>query len=108
MLAKRERLTKSDFDRFFASGRRSHDSLFTLIYSPSPTFHGAVVAPKKILKSAVGRNTLRRRVYDVLRRTARGGGGVYIILLKKEAVSAKPEQLRERIAAAVGRTNNKG
>ncbi|NCN52722.1 ribonuclease P protein component [Candidatus Parcubacteria bacterium] len=108
MLAKTERLTKSDFDRFFASGKRLHTPLFTLVCAPHNAFHGAVVVPKKILKSAVKRNKIRRQVYDILRRLARAQArtGVCIILLKKDAVGASYEDLSHAVSAAVGRIQN--
>lgn len=109
MLAKKERLTKSDFDRFFASGRRHHTPLFTLVYTPSADFHGAVVVPKKILKSAVKRNKVRRRMYDVLRRQSCSGGvcGVYILLMKPEGVTAPYTELKEALGTLLGRLQNR-
>lgn len=90
MLKKKERLTKKEFDRFFASGARKHGDLFTLIYKTDPGFHGAVVVGKKVYKRAVDRNQLRRRVYSILYRLSRDQGlkGVYIILTKPAAAKA--------------------
>ena len=87
MLKKKERLTKKEFDRFFSLGQRRPNNLFTLIFSPNPTFHGAVVVGKKVFKKAVDRNRLRRRLYNILYRLSRENNlqGVYIILAKPEA-----------------------
>ncbi len=90
MLKKKERLTKKEFDRFFASGRRLHFPLFTTIFSPAPDFHAIVVVGKKVYKSAVDRNRLRRRLYNILYRLSRENElkGVYIVLTKPTAAKA--------------------
>lgn len=90
MLKKKERLTKKEFDRFFATGRRVHTSWSTVIFEKSPTFHGAVVVGKKVHKRAVDRNRLRRRIYSILYRLSREQAlkGVYIILTKPAAANA--------------------
>jgi len=99
MLAKKERLSKSDFSRFFSSGKRLHSPLFTLIFSPHKTSHGSVVVSKKVARRAVDRNRMRRRIYDMLRGHLRGGApaGVYILLVKKAALSATYDELKEAL-----------
>jgi ribonuclease P protein component len=66
MLRKTQRLTKEEFDRCFAAGKRIHSPIAQLIYTPSERFHGAAVVGKKVYKRAVDRNTLRRRLYAIL------------------------------------------
>jgi ribonuclease P protein component len=66
MLAKKERLTRNEFDRFFSSGKRHHSPFFQLIVAPSDAFHGAAVVGKKVAKRAVDRNRIRRQLYGVL------------------------------------------
>jgi ribonuclease P protein component len=68
MLAKKERLTKKEFDRSFSLGKRLHSPSLQIIFHQSPTFHGAVVVGKKVHKKAVDRNALRRSLYGVLYR----------------------------------------
>lgn len=99
MLKKKERLTKKEFDRFFASGARKHGQLFTLIFNADPNFHGAVVVGKKVYKRAVDRNQLRRRLYNILYRQSRDQGlrGVYIILAKPAAVFASFTELKSNV-----------
>jgi ribonuclease P protein component len=83
MLAKKHRLTRDAFNRYFKSGQRHHSPAATLITAPSDTFHGAVVVGKKVSRSAVTRNTYRRRVYAQLYKTYRHTKqGVYIVILK--------------------------
>lgn len=105
MLKKRERLTKALFSRFFKEGRRLHGEYVTLVFSPYPSFHGAAVVGKKIDRSAVGRNRLRRRMYGALytlRRTEELQG-VYILLAKPSARTAAYGALADDIAVLVGR-----
>lgn len=99
MLNKKERLTKKEFDRFFASGRRYHSPLFTLVHVETDTFNGAVVVGKKVFKRAVDRNRLRRRVYNILYRLSREKDlkSVYIILTKPAAAEASFPELKEAL-----------
>lgn len=66
MLKKKERLTRTAFDRFFSVGKRVHSPYMQLIFAPSDTFHGSVVVGKKVYKKAVDRNRLRRQLYALL------------------------------------------
>lgn len=63
MLKKKERLTRTAFDRSFSIGKRIHSPFFQIIYSPGTSFHGSVVVPKKVYKRAVDRNKIRRQLY---------------------------------------------
>lgn len=87
MLPKQKRLSKSDFDVYFRSGKRTHSPNLQLIYTPHDSFNGAVVVGKKVFKQAVARNAMRRRLYGVLYREQklRALTGVYILLAKPSA-----------------------
>ena len=104
MLKKTHRLTQKQFDTFFALGKRKHFKHLTIITHPHDTFLAAVVAGKKVSKSAVRRNTLRRRVYARLAHSLSEQSltGVYIVLLKPSYNSlsraAADEFLAESIA----------
>lgn len=100
MLKKKERLTKKEFDRFFSAGKRIHSPAFTLLYTPSETFHGAVVVGKKVYKKAVDRNRLRRRLYNALYKEIRETGttGVFIILAKAGATGLDLSEQRRTIS----------
>lgn len=100
MLKKKERLTKKEFDRFFSSGKRIHSPLFTLLYTPDESFHGAVVVGKKIHKKAVDRNRLRRRLYSALYKEVKDTDtkGVFIVLTKPGAVGLDFSLLRLAIS----------
>jgi ribonuclease P protein component len=83
MLAKKNRLTQAQFAHFFKTGKRFQTKTATLIFTPHPTFHGAVVVSKKVSKKAVDRNTLRRRVYAQLYQAkTTKPTGVYIVVVK--------------------------
>lgn len=107
MLKKRERLTAAMFDRFFSSGRRVHGTYVQLVYTPFPQFHGAVVVGKKLLRSAVARNKLRRRIYAALYSVRRTEDmtGVYILLAKPPAITAPYGALADEIRMLAGRVS---
>ena len=81
MFKKSERLSRAQFDTFFRSGKRIQTEKLTLIYSPYPTRHIAVVVGKKVAKKAHERNMIRRRLYGVMYRMLQTSDtrGVFII-----------------------------
>lgn len=109
MLKKRERLTKKEFDTYFATGKRFHTPLLQLIYTPYTSFHGAAVAGKKVHKKAVDRNKLRRRLYNILYhlKVERALSGVYMIIAKPAAKDASYAVLKTDIEKVVGLTKQK-
>lgn len=86
MLAKKNRLSRTEFDTHFKIGKRHHSPIATLIVSPLDQFHGSVVVSKKVSKKAVTRNTLRRRGYAALYThiKQKNKTGVYILLVKPQ------------------------
>ena len=104
MLAKEQRLGRSEFSRFFASGVRRHSVYFTLIYTPYPTLRGAVVVSKKVAKKAHERNTIRRRVYATLRSVATRSSlvGVYILIAKPAVAQLSRLKQHEAVAVLLG------
>ncbi len=82
MLARSQRLSRTQFSQYFKTGKRIHGDCVTIVFTPFPTLHGSVVVSKKVAKSAVTRNTLRRRVYSQLRSVATTQTGIYIVILK--------------------------
>jgi len=91
MLPQSARLSRQAFSHYFASGRRYHSPLLTVIYTPELGLRGAVVVSKKVSKSAVVRNTLRRRLYAAFRTYADSSGfsGV-VVVVAKPAVATLP------------------
>lgn len=105
MLKRTERLSREQFKEFGRSGKRFHDDALTLSFIPYPTFHGAVVVSKKVSKSAVRRNRLRRQVYAQLQLKKQAGAlGVFVCVLKPEAEKMTSEQFRCAIKKLIERT----
>jgi len=67
MFKKNERLSRPEFTAYFAKGTRHHFTHCTIITSPLATRKVSVVVGKKVAKSAVRRNSLKRRIYAQLR-----------------------------------------
>lgn len=63
MLKKTQRLRTAGFNEVFAVGKRLHTPYFQIIFVRSTDFHCAVVVGKKVHKTAVARNRLRRQMY---------------------------------------------
>lgn len=95
MFKKNERLSKSEFSHFFAVGIRKHSKHITIITAPFPTLKVSAVVGKKVFKSAVKRNMIKRRVYATLRKDIGNHTGVYIIVIKPSFSS-----LSRKLAAA--------
>lgn len=70
MLPKANRIKKSDFPTLMKVGRGLASANFSLKYSPLPqtsqTSLFSVIVAKKVVKTAVGRNKLKRRARYVL------------------------------------------
>lgn len=101
MFKKSERLNRPRFTEYFKIGRRFHTDNFTLIYTPAPVRAVAVVVGKKVHKGAVERNTLRRRIYAVVRtcfETDMITCGIYIIISKPGAKSLTQSAVVSEIA----------
>lgn len=105
MLRKKERLKRKEFDRFFSTGTRYHSSALQVVYTPHNSFHASVVVPKKIVRKAVQRNKLRRRIYDILRNLNKEHGfvGTFIVLVKPKAVLLQYDMLKRDVRMLVGR-----
>jgi ribonuclease P protein component len=103
MLAKKKRLNRTEFSRFFVAGKRYNTQYFQLIYHPAAEFHGSVVVGKKVFKVAVRRNRLRRQVYAQLYRWSVQGAkdGVYIIIAKPSAGTLTKANIRASVEAVL-------
>lgn len=85
MLKKNQRLRTASFNEVFRLGQRLHAAHFQVIYLKSADFHASVVVGKKVHKTAVARNRLRRQVYGALYRAAKAAPLPYTLI-----VVAKP------------------
>ena len=100
-------MTRSDFAHYFTTGTRIHAPHATLLIAPYPTRKLAVVVSKKVAKSAVTRNTLRRRVYHLLASETTGLQNGWIILLKPSITRLTRQQATDEIRALIGRGRKK-
>jgi ribonuclease P protein component len=67
MLPKKNRISRKKFPAANARGSRVFSPFFSLVSYSSPVeTRIAVVVSKKVAKTAVARNTLRRRFYELL------------------------------------------
>ena len=96
MLPKKKRVTKNTFQAIMDKGNIASGSFFVFRYLKQTEPQFAFVAPKKIAKTAVLRNSLRRKGYNILRLySLKSLAGIFFY--KKEAIKASPAQLKEDI-----------
>ena len=103
MLSKKQRLKRGDFNRFFSSGKKINRPEFTVVHTPHPTFHASVGVSKKVGRTAVKRNKLRRQIYDILRVAHKENkmGGVYIFIAKPNINQLSHPTLKEKIIKSI-------
>ena len=103
MFKKTERLSRSEFTSYFNAGKKHHTPQLTIITHPLPSRKVAVVVGKKVAKSAVRRNTLKRRVFAILRSelTEMNYQGVVIIILKPPCNSLSRTTMADIIQKAI-------
>jgi ribonuclease P protein component len=94
MFKKSERLSRSEFTHFFGVGTKKHFKHLTIITFPSPSLKVSVVVGKKVAKSAVKRNGIKRRVYAILRKRIGAYQGV-LIVVAKPSLSTLPRKVAE-------------
>lgn len=111
MFAKKNRLTRKAFSRFFTSGKRFHGPSFQLIYSSvledGVPFKVAASVSKKVYKNAVDRNRLRRQMYHAVRRVA-PLTGTYIVIAKSSAASLSYQEVEGQIQKLIGDATETG
>ena len=109
MFKKNERLSGSEFTAFFPVGKRHNFPHLTIITLPHSTRKVGVVVGKKVAKSAVRRNVLKRRIYASLRLAlvAKNYQGIFIVLAKPSYNSlprSTAEELLDKSIAQVLKT----
>jgi ribonuclease P protein component len=93
MLRKTQRLRTAGFNEVFKVGRRFHTPHFQIIALKSADFHASVVVGKKVYKTAVARNRLRRQVYGALYRVHQVTPLLYtVIVVAKPSLKAIPQR----------------
>lgn len=79
----------------FSHGKVIRGQYFSLKYAPNPKrkkYRAAVVVSKKVHKSAVVRNRIRRRIYAIIRTSVAGDGPPYdiVFMVYAEQVAVMP------------------
>ena len=96
MLSKKKRVTKSTFLAIMEKGSIISGSFFVFRYIKQDFSQIAFVAPKKIAKTAVKRNSLRRIGYNIIRiYDLKPCAGIFFF--KKESLSIKTPELKKDI-----------
>lgn len=82
MPPQKNRLKRYEFNLLFKNGRRFNSEYVTIIFSKSDESHLSVVVGKKVAKLAVGRNKIRRRIYNGLFHGLKSKTGDFIVIVK--------------------------
>lgn len=96
MLPKSKRLTTAEFDAVMEKGKTAHSPLFLVRWTSSEKQTAfSAVSGKKVVSTAAGRNYMRRKIYEALRKLGLTSvSGVHaIIFAKSPAVEADQEVL---------------
>lgn len=103
MFKKVERLSRSEFSEYFRIGKKSHLPHLNFITYPLDTRKVSVVVSKKVAKSAVRRNTIKRKVYALLRTSLVAGGykGVLIVVVKPTFNSLSRKAVDELLTESI-------
>jgi ribonuclease P protein component len=103
MLSKKERLSRAEFNLFFSVGRKFHGVHLGMSYVPYHELHASVVVSRKIEKTAVKRNKIRRRIYAILRhaKAEQDIHGVYIFFVKKNVSAQAYDVLSEEVQTLI-------
>lgn len=108
MFKRSERLNRTQFSEFFNRSKRIQGEHITVLYSPAPTFFGAVVVGKKVAKKAHDRNRIRRRLYACLRvlKLEHALTGAYILVAKPKITSLSKRAFMNEVPKELGQVVN--
>jgi ribonuclease P protein component len=87
----------------YKNGQAVRSRLITIKYTSNPhrkTSRFAVVVSKKVHKSAVGRNRMRRRVYEIIRHELPHipqAHDVAVMIFSSEVINLPAEELKETV-----------
>lgn len=94
MLPKKKRLTRALFKPLQSARGNFHSTLFSLKAAPAEAFRLGVSVSKKVAKSSVVRNRIRRRVYSEIFRLETGlKPALYLVIAKSGAEKLKGAEL---------------
>ena len=93
--------------RVYARGAMTRGALFAIKYLPNDrrrSYRAAVVVSRKVHKSAVVRNRIRRRIYEILRMNEPAMGGIYDIVItvfSEQVASMDAANLSEQVTGSL-------
>ena len=92
MIPKKSRINREDFEKMMKMGRLCNGGLFSLRFlkNTGKSTHFSVVVSKKVAKTAVLRNKIRRRGYSIFQKVQKElkNNGFIILFAKKGAEKA--------------------
>ena len=99
MISKKNRVNKDLFNKIFKEGSIIHSPIFLFKYTKNLENKGlySFVVPKTVAKSAVKRNSLRRKGYNSLRNIGIIGGISGIFFYKKGTSGVLTTEIKESI-----------
>lgn len=99
MLAKKNRLTAAEVAQVLTKGRGARGRALSLkVMQAPPPFKCAVVVSKKLARTAVARNRIRRTVYNILRQNPFPRSGhviLFVQTLPKGEVAAFTSEIKK-------------
>lgn len=105
MLALRFRLrARSDFNKAYQTGKTRQGALVLVRARPNnkPFSRFGIVVSKKISKSAVTRNRVKRRISEIVRTNLNRNNGFDIVIIAKTGIAeSSPEALKQDIISTI-------
>lgn len=102
MLSKKKRLTRALFTPLQSSRLQSHSLHFGLKTAPAEAVRISVSVTKKVAKSAVARNRIRRLVYAELQHIFSSlQPALYLVIVKSGAEKLKGKELGNELKSLV-------
>lgn len=96
-----------NFRFIFGRGRRAESAFFKAVFAKNDFNHGrfAFVVPKAVSKSAVMRNTLKRRAREWIRKNERVScqSADLVLIFKKEAAGLSKNKFYEELEKILGK-----
>ena len=108
MLSKKQRIPRELFTELLLRSKYANSEHFSLRYrtNTDKTARFGVSVSKKVSKSAVTRNTIRRRVYSTLRSILSSfPPGLFLFVAKPKTQTLKIEKLLEEIKILINSIN---
>ena len=96
MFTRRNRATTETVQKVLTSGKTKHSAVFSVRYLPSDDVKVSVVVSKKVCKTAVARNTLKRRMRAAID-PQKLSPKSYIVYAKKGADTLSPRALKNEL-----------